>query len=122
MAGGVPDGQKDRHVPAAGLIEGVGTPLPPVHRILQGKERRLDGTGWPWRVRLYGPAPGETGYQRIRHNTFSDGDFTPRSYADNVAGDVRAMFANSACVRPFANRARAVTDALPTPPTYPIGC
>lgn len=33
--------------------------------LAQGKERRLDGTGWPWRVRLYGPAPGETGYQVI---------------------------------------------------------
>lgn len=33
--------------------------------LAQGKERRLDGTGWPWRVRLYGPAPGESGYQVI---------------------------------------------------------
>lgn len=25
----------------------------------------MDGTGWPWRVRLYAPAPGGTGYQVI---------------------------------------------------------
>ena len=31
--------------------------------LAQGKERRLDGTGWPWRVRLYGPPPGGTTYQ-----------------------------------------------------------
>lgn len=29
----------------------------------QGKVRRLDGTGWPWRVRLYAPPPGGTSYQ-----------------------------------------------------------
>lgn len=26
--------------------------------LAQGKERRLDGTGWPWRVRLYAPPAG----------------------------------------------------------------
>src|SRR3954447_17386591 len=26
--------------------------------LAQGKVRRLDGTGWPWRVRLYAPPPG----------------------------------------------------------------
>ena len=31
--------------------------------LAQGKERRLDETGWPWRVRLYGPADGASGYQ-----------------------------------------------------------
>ena len=31
--------------------------------LAQGKERRLDGTGWPWRVRLYAPPPGGTSYQ-----------------------------------------------------------
>jgi len=31
--------------------------------LAQGKVRRLDGTGWPWRVRLYAPPPGGTGYQ-----------------------------------------------------------
>jgi len=29
----------------------------------QGKVRRLDGTGWPWRVRLYAPPPGGKSYQ-----------------------------------------------------------
>ncbi len=33
--------------------------------LAQGKERRMDGTGWPWRVRLYAPPPGGTGYQVI---------------------------------------------------------
>lgn len=33
--------------------------------LTQGKVRRLDGTGWPWRVRLYAPPPGGTGYQVI---------------------------------------------------------
>ena len=31
--------------------------------LAQGKERRLDGGRQPWRVRLYGPTPGEAGYQ-----------------------------------------------------------
>jgi len=31
--------------------------------LAQGKVRRLDGTGWPWRVRLYAPPPGGTSYQ-----------------------------------------------------------
>jgi hypothetical protein len=31
--------------------------------LAQGKERRLDGTGWPWRVRLYAPPPSGTSYQ-----------------------------------------------------------
>lgn len=31
--------------------------------LAQGRERRIDDTGWPWRVRLYGPPPGGTGYQ-----------------------------------------------------------
>lgn len=33
--------------------------------LAQGRERRVDGTGWPWRVRLYAPPPGGTGYQVI---------------------------------------------------------
>jgi hypothetical protein len=31
--------------------------------LAQGRERRIDGTGWPWRVRLYAPPPGGSGYQ-----------------------------------------------------------
>lgn len=31
--------------------------------LAQGKARRMDGTGWPWRVRLYAPPPGGTSYQ-----------------------------------------------------------
>lgn len=31
--------------------------------LAQGKERRLDGTGWPWRVRLYASPPGGTSFQ-----------------------------------------------------------
>ena len=34
--------------------------------LAQGKERRVDGGRQPWRVRLYGPAPGEAGYQVSR--------------------------------------------------------
>ncbi len=33
--------------------------------LAQGKERRMDDTGWPWRVRLYASPPGGTGYQVI---------------------------------------------------------
>lgn len=33
--------------------------------LAQGKERRLDGTGWPWRVRRYAPPPGGTSHQVI---------------------------------------------------------
>lgn len=33
--------------------------------LAQGKERRTAGSRWPWRVRLYGPAPGGNGYQVI---------------------------------------------------------
>lgn len=31
--------------------------------LAQGKERRIGGSGRPWRVRLYAPPPGETTYQ-----------------------------------------------------------
>ena len=31
--------------------------------LAQGKERRTDGSRWPWRVRLHGPGPRSTGYQ-----------------------------------------------------------
>lgn len=31
--------------------------------LAQGKPRHTDGAPWPWRVRLYGPPPGGTGYQ-----------------------------------------------------------
>ncbi|MGC4109600.1 MAG: hypothetical protein QM747_04070 [Nocardioides sp.] len=33
--------------------------------LAQGKERRLDGTGWPWRVPMYAPPPGGTSDQVI---------------------------------------------------------
>ena len=31
--------------------------------LAQGKERRFDDARWPWRVRLYAPPPGGTGYE-----------------------------------------------------------
>lgn len=42
--------------------------------LAQGKERRMDGTGWPWRVRLYAPPPGGTGYQVIFKAPAGDGE------------------------------------------------
>jgi hypothetical protein len=39
--------------------------------------------------------------------TFSDGDFSPRSYADSVACDVPDKAARRACDRPRARRARS---------------
>jgi hypothetical protein len=54
--------------------------------------------------------------------TFSLGDFTPRSYADNLACDVPDLAASCACVRPRARRARSKQIGPIHPPTiYPIG-
>lgn len=57
MSRGLPDSSLGEVVAAAARRKST--------LLAQSKERRLDGTGWPWRVRLYGPAPGETGYQII---------------------------------------------------------
>lgn len=42
--------------------------------LAQGKERRTAGSRWPWRVRLYGPAPGGNGYQVIFKAPVGEGE------------------------------------------------
>jgi hypothetical protein len=42
--------------------------------LAQGKQRRLDGTGWPWRVRLYAPPPGGTSYQVVFKEPAGEGE------------------------------------------------
>ena len=64
--------------------------------LAQGKERRLDGTGWPWRVRLYAPPPGGTSYQVIFKAPAGEGEPWKRVLrrANNEA-EARKIFAQA---------------------------
>jgi hypothetical protein len=64
--------------------------------LAQGKERRLDGTGWPWRVRLYAPPPGGTSYQVIFKAPDGEGEPWKRVLrrANNEA-EARKIFAQA---------------------------
>src|SRR4051812_48252352 len=75
--------------------------------LAQGKERRLDGTGWPWRVRLYAPPPGGTSYQVIFKAPAGDGEPWRRVLrrANNEA-EARKIFA----------QAEAALDTQQSPP------
>lgn len=55
--------------------------------LAQRKERRLDGTGWPWRVRLY--APGA-----------SRGGTTPCRLEDELFFDLGYVHVNGSWITP----------------------
>lgn len=61
-----------------------------------GKKRRMDGTGWPWRVRLYGPPPGGSGYQVVFKAPAGDGQPWKRVLRRaSTEEDARKIFAQA---------------------------
>ncbi|WP_211308391.1 hypothetical protein [Calidifontibacter indicus] len=64
--------------------------------LAQGKERRLDGTGWPWRVRLYAPQPGGTSYQIKFKAPAGEGEpWKPILRWANTEAEARKIFARA---------------------------
>ena len=64
--------------------------------LAQGKVRRLDGTGWPWRVRLYAPPPGGTSYQVIFKAPAGEGEPWNRVLRRaNSEAEARKIFAQA---------------------------
>jgi len=64
--------------------------------LAQGKVRRLDGTGWPWRVRLYAPPPGGTSYQVIFKAPAGEGEPWKRVLRRaNSEAEARKIFAQA---------------------------
>ncbi len=65
--------------------------------LAQGKERRLDGTGWPWRVRLYAPPPGGgTSYQVKFKVPAGEGEpWKPVLRRANTEAEARKIFAQA---------------------------
>lgn len=64
--------------------------------LAQGKERRLDGTGWPWRVRLYAPPPGGTRYQVKFKVPDGEGEpWKPVLRRANTEAEARKIFAQA---------------------------
>lgn len=64
--------------------------------LAQGKERRLDGTGWPWRVRLYAPPPGGTSYQIKFKAPAGEGEpWKPVLRRANTEAEARKIFAQA---------------------------
>ena len=61
--------------------------------LAQGKERRLDGTGWPWRVRLYAPPPGGKSYQIKFKTPAGEGEpWKPVLRRANTEAEARQIF------------------------------
>lgn len=66
------------------------------HLVAQGKERRLDGTGWPWRVRLYAPPPGGTSFQIKFKAPAGEGEpWKPVLRRANTEAEARQIFAQA---------------------------
>ena len=66
------------------------------HLLAKGKERRLDGTGWPWRVRLYAPPPGGRSFQIKFKAPAGEGEpWKPVLRRANTEAEARQIFAQA---------------------------
>jgi hypothetical protein len=64
--------------------------------LAQGEERRLDGTGWPWRARLYAPPPGGTSYQiKFKAPAGESQPWKPVLRRANTEAEARKIFAQA---------------------------